>query len=342
MNNKMNYEDFKKEVMATMKDYLTEEYQDFDMKFQTIKKGSGTEYEALMIGPKDRKMSVIPALNMTEAFKNYENGMPFDEVMDKLADIRMNATLPDFNKEDMFDYDKIKDRIFPRLINTASNKEYLADKPHKEIEDLSIVYAVRISEDDQGFAEAVITDDLAQMWGVKPEEIHDKAMDNIAQRPPVFQNIESVIFGEREKLEIEDIEPEKYQMPFFILTNQQKTKGAVMAVNPKTMDRITAKFGDVYVIPSSVHETLIVPKDAVDDVSDLERMVRDVNANEVRPEDQLSNNVYEYDSETHTLKIAGSGQTQVTGNGDGSGGPDEEPEETQDPEEEQTGPQMAM
>jgi len=110
----------------------------------------------------------------------------------------------------------------------------------------------------------------------------------------------------------------------------------------KTMDRITAKFGDVYVIPSSVHETLIVPKDAVDDVSELERMVRDVNASEVRPEDQLSNNVYEYDSETHTLKIAGSGQTQVTGNGDGSSGSDEETEETQDPEEEQTGPQMAM
>lgn len=342
MNNKMNYEDFKKEVMATIKDHLTEEYQDFDMKFQTIRKGSGTEYEALMIGPKDRKMSVIPALNLTEAYKNYENGMPFDEVMDKLADIRMNAALPNFNKEDMFDYDKIKDRIFPRLINTATNKEYLADKPHKEIEDLSIVYAVRVSEDDQGFAEAVITNDLAEMWGAKTEEIHDKAMDNIAQRPPLFQNIESVLFGEREKLEIEDIEPENYHMPFFILTNQQKTKGAIMAVDPKTMDRITAKFGDVYVIPSSVHETLIVPKDAVDDVSELERMVRDVNASEVRPEDQLSNNVYEYDSETHTLKIAGSGQTQVTGNGDGSSGSDEEIEETQDPEEEQTGPQMAM
>ena len=342
MNNRMNYEDFKKIVMETIKDYLTEEYQDHEMKFQTIKKGSGNEYEALMIGPKDRKMSVIPALNMTEAFKNYQNGMEFEDVVDKLADIRMNATLPAFNKDDMFDYGKIKNRIIPRLINTAANEEYLMDKPHKDIEDLSIVYAVRISEDDQGFAEAVITDDLANMWGVKVEELHEKAMDNIAERPPVFQNIESVIFGEGEKLEIEDIEPEKYTMPFFILTNQQKTKGAVMAMSPKTMDRITAKFGDVYVIPSSVHETLIVPKDAVDDVHQLERMVREVNANEVSPEDQLSDNVYEYDSETHTLKIAGGGQTQITGNGDGSGGSGEENEETQDPEEEQTGPQMGM
>ena len=307
MKKTMNYEDFKKEVMANMKAYLSEEYKDYDMKFQMIKKGSGGEYEALMVGPKDRKMSVIPALNITEAFRKYEIGVPFDEVMEKLADIRMNASLPNFNKEDMFDYEKIKDRILPRLINTAANQEYLADKPHRDIEDLSLVYAVRISEDDQGFSEAVITNDLANMWEVSDQELHDKAMENIAERPPVFQNIESVLFG------------------------------AVMAVNPKTMDRIAAKFGDVYVIPSSVDETLIVPKSAVDDVQELAKIVRQVNDSEVRPEDQLSNNVYEYDSETHTLKIAGNGQTESA-----ASGPEDSDEEDQNLEETQDCQKLAM
>ena len=76
------------------------------------------------------------------------------------------------------------------------------------------------------------------------------------------------------------------------------------------MDRITAKLGEVYVIPSSVDETLIVPKRYVDDLEGLQKMVRDINASEVRPEDQLSNNIYEYDPKTHSLKIAGDGQTQ--------------------------------
>ena len=188
-------------------------------------------------------MSVTPALNLNEAFRKYENGMDFDEVLNDLADIRMNATLPNFNKDDLFDYEKIKDRIVPRLINTAANKEYLADKPHKNIEDLSIIYAVRITENSQGFSEAVITNDLANMWGVSAQELHERAMNYIAERPPVFQNIESVLFGNKENLEIEDVEPDNYNVPFFILTNQQKTKGAVQALNPKTMDRITAKFG---------------------------------------------------------------------------------------------------
>ena len=257
--------------------------------------------------------------------------MTFKEVMEKLADIRMNAHLPDFNKEDMFDYDKIKDRIFPRLINTQANADYLSDKPHREMEDLSLIYAVRVSEDAQGFAEAVITDGLAEMWDVTGDKLHEKAMDNIAARPPLFQNIESLLFGGQESLEIEEIEPSDYNLPFFVLTNQQKTKGAVMAVNPKTMDRITAKFGDVYVIPSSVDETLIVPKSAVEDVHELERIVRQVNSSYVRPEDQLSDNVYEYDKETHTLKIAGAEQTES-----------EDTEMTEGPDEAQNGPYMSM
>ncbi len=289
----MNYKEFRQKVFDNIKDHLSEEYQGYEMRFQDVRKGAGNEYEALMISPTDRKMSMVPALNLTNAFKEYENGMSFDEILDKLADIRMHSTLPNFNKEDIVDYDKIKDRIIPRLINTAANKDYLADKPHKNIEDLSIVYAVRVSEDSQGFADAVITKNLAEMWGVSAQEIHEKAMDNIAERPPVFQNIESVLFGEKENLEIEDVEPEEYTVPFFILTNEQNTKGAVMAINPKTMDRITAKLGEVYVIPSSVHETLIVPKTYIDDLEGLQKMVRDINASEVRPEDQLSNNIYE-------------------------------------------------
>ena len=306
----MNYKEFRQKVFDNIKDHLSEEYQGYEMRFQDVRKGAGNEYEALMISPKDRKMTMTPALNLTNAYKEYENGTPFDEILDKLATIRMHSTLPNFNKEDILDYNKIKDRIIPRLINTEANQDYLTDKPHKNIEDLSIVYAVRVSEDEQGFADAVITKDLAEMWGVSALDLHEKAMENISERPPVFQNIESVLFGEKEDLEIEDVEPEDYTVPYFVLTNQQKTKGAVMAINPKTMDRITAKLGDVYVIPSSVDETLIVPKRYVEDLEGLQRMVRQINANEVRPEDQLSNNIYEYDPRTHTLRIAGSSQTQ--------------------------------
>lgn len=306
----MNYNEFKKKVFDGIKDHLTDEYQDYDMRFQDIKKSNGRNYEALMIGPKNAHVSMVPALNISEAFSHYENGMAFEDVMNMLADTRMNSSLPEFNKEDMFDYDKIKVKIFPRLINTATNKEYLMDKPHRDMEDLSVIYAARFIEDEHGFAEAVITDDIAKMWGVDVNELNSRAMDNLSERQPFFKNIETMIFGQDEDLEIEDMNLDEYYTPFFVLTNQQKTKGAVMSINPKIMNRITAKLGEVYIVPSSVDETLIVPKDAISNVHELAALVAEINTKDLRPEDRLSDNIYEYDAKTHALKIAGNEQIQ--------------------------------
>ena len=103
-------------------------------------------------------------------------------------------------------------------------------------------------------------------------------------------------------------------LPLYMLTNRQKTKGAVMAMCSKVMDAITAKFGEVYVLPSSVDEVLIMPKSAVADhemdIQDLARMVQQVNVEAVRPEDRLSDNVYEYDPQTQSLKFACVGPQQ--------------------------------
>lgn len=77
----------------------------------------------------------------------------------------------------------------------------------------------------------------------------------------------------------------------------------------------------------SITETII----SLDDVHKLVEMVTQVNGQVVKPEDQLSNNVYEYDSETHSLKIAGNSQVE-----------DEAIDVVQNPDEGQNGPNMAM
>lgn len=302
----LTYEQFKKETALSIKNHLSEEYQDYNLKFQMIQK-SGYEYEALLIEPKEKKgPTAIPALNITNAFKEYLDGASFVDIMDKLADIRMNATIPTFNERDILDFDKIKDRIMPRLINTAYNEAYLEGKPHTDIEDLSIMYVVRINEGKTGFADAVINNDLLNSWSKTVQDLHNVAISNLAEQRPLFCNLASYMdfLSEINYIDIDDVDPDDYDMPFFILTNKQKTKGAIMAANPAIMDKITDKFGKLYIIPSSTEEVIIVPQAAVDDVHDLAKIVKQVNESEVRPEDQLSDNVYEYDIDSHSLKIA--------------------------------------
>ena len=62
--------------------------------------------------------------------------------------------------------------------------------------------------------------------------------------------------------------------------------------------------GDFFVLPSSVHEVLLIPDDGSMELSYLEQMVRDVNQQEVAPEERLSDNVFHYDSEAHIFENA--------------------------------------
>ena len=52
---------------------------------------------------------------------------------------------------------------------------------------------------------------------------------------------------------------------------------------------------------SSIHETLIIPKDAGMEFKELEQMVQEVNQTQVAPGERLSDHVYEYDAKEHEL-----------------------------------------
>ena len=88
----------------------------------------------------------------------------------------------------------------------------------------------------------------------------------------------------------------------FVLTNNQKLNGAAALLDEKMMEQIAERVGnDFYILPSSVHEVLIVPKEAGMDFKDLEAMVQEVNATQVAPQDKLSDHVYQYDNETREV-----------------------------------------
>jgi hypothetical protein len=88
----------------------------------------------------------------------------------------------------------------------------------------------------------------------------------------------------------------------YVLSNEDKLNGAAVLLNDKVMDDITEKLGqDYFILPSSVHEVLIVPKNDQMDLKTLESMVQDVNATQVAPEERLSDHVYAYDAKEHEL-----------------------------------------
>lgn len=90
----------------------------------------------------------------------------------------------------------------------------------------------------------------------------------------------------------------------YVLTNAEKMNGAAAILDSKTMEGISEKLGgDFVIIPSSIHEVIILPLNTAD-TDTLNGMVNDVNASEVAPLDVLSNHVYKYDATAKKVVIA--------------------------------------
>ena len=107
----------------------------------------------------------------------------------------------------------------------------------------------------------------------------------------------------------EEKEQTKYEMglsgpgedAMYVISNSDKTFGAAALLDSDAMDKIEEQIGEFYILPSSVHECILVPKKEDMDLATLENMVQEVNATQVSKEEKLSDHVYAYDSETKEI-----------------------------------------
>ena len=90
----------------------------------------------------------------------------------------------------------------------------------------------------------------------------------------------------------------------FVATVPDKIHGAGIIAYQDFMDQAAERVGgDFYILPSSIHEILIVPDNGQMDLAQLQDMVREVNATQVLPEEKLTDNVYHYDSQEKVFEL---------------------------------------
>lgn len=178
-----------------------------------------------------------------------------------------------------FDLSKVVPVVVPA--NTVEGK------PHRAFHDLAIAYRLKDGEDYT----TVITDDVP----VSEEELYTHAMENLEK--PMLKNLSDVL---------KEMDPDLPAMetPLWFGGNKEKCCGANCLLHKEFLEEVAAKLGGgYYILPSSIHEVLFVAMSEGFTPDTLREIVRDVNAQEVRPEDQLSDNVYVYDVNTHEMGI---------------------------------------
>ncbi len=307
----MNFEEFKENVVDNIKDYLPERFADADVTLQDVTKNNDRQLTGLLVRTEDS--NITPTIYLEDFFRQYENGTDMDSILSKIADIRVEHDAPEhLDAGKLMDLDEVRDHITCKLLNADMNKGYLSNKPHRLVEDFAVVYYVDLGGDSTGHMSAPITDHLLDSYGIDIPELDKIAMENLANSDIEFKTMREVLVEMMFPDGFDENDPRAAMLPpedeipsMYVLTNAEKMNGANSILDPKTMEDISEKVGgDFYILPSSLHEVIILPDSPDMDKDILEQMVRDINAGEVAPEDRLSDHVYMYDSVEKEIVLA--------------------------------------
>ena len=296
----MDFETFMNEAIKEMRD----RFPDFDISKQEVSKLQGESYTGMAVRPENSEIGAT--LNLQDFYKALGFGMFLEDVMDSIERSVVSAVrhMPHYDARVLEDYDRMKDALTVDLVPVAGNEEKLAQIPHKNVEDMALVYRFEEESSVYGSASILVTNEMLAVYDITADQLHEDAMKAAVQnRPAKLHNMNDVM---RDMMgDMSGLVPMNEPSPLWVATVEGGQNGAGVIQYPGFLDQAAeALGGDFYVLPSSVHEVLLVADDGSMEIGHLEEMVRSVNETEVSPAERLSNNVYHYDSKAHIFENA--------------------------------------
>ena len=301
----MDYKEFVDQVSEDLGSMLSEELQSANITARQVDKLQGESYYGISVQPEGSNIGVT--LNLQGAFARMQEGATYDEALGSVANAVEDGlgNRPNVKMAELMNYDAMKEKLMVQVVPTAANQEMLAGVPHVEQEDMSLVYRFVFDSNENGMASTLVTNQMLASYGISAEQLHADAMANAPEQfPAKVRSMQEVL------AEMMGIEPE--MMPgepagMYVATCNNGVNGAGCIFYPEFMDQAAEKLqGDFFILPSSVHEVILLPDNGEMSSKELENMVQEINATEVEPADRLSDSVYHYDSQERVFEKAAS------------------------------------
>lgn len=291
----MTFCQFIQVVEAKVKEEVQE---DFLVSVYKARKNNGVIRTGLMI--EEKGVNVSPTIYLEEYYEQYQRGNSLDYIASDIVRLYSRVRFQKSWKGDCLRrYEEVEEKIVFRLINRNANGEMLKTVPYVPYLDLAIVFYVLLEIDACGTASMLVQNIHLGLWEITKEELYEKAMLRTPELLPYdFRTMESVI----EEL-VEQYEPCK-KGEMYVLSNRIRSFGAATILYPGRLKRIAALLGEsYYVLPSSIHEVIIVPEREVPGVSVLNEMITEINEVHVDPEEVLADHAYYFDGTSGELLL---------------------------------------
>lgn len=279
-----------------------------EVEIANYQKNNGVTLCGIVI--KDMQSNIVPTIYLESFYEKYIHDEDMDYVVDNILDIYKESRVEGYRDMSFFcDFNKVKDKIAFKLINFNDNKEILKKVPYIKFLDLAKVYYVNVELEDFGAGTVLVHNTHMIEWGVSVEELEKHAVENTPKLSPL-QMIDLWDVAERLEEEISEelrdsVSEIRKENKSYIMTNQQKTFGATTMLYKDVIKNHAEKLQcDIYILPSSIHDLILIPADFDMNVEYMKYMVRDVNRTQVLREEVLSDSVYIYHRETDSISIA--------------------------------------
>ena len=255
---------------------------------------------------KEEGVNISPTIYVNNAYESFLWGESMDDIIAGIVNTYETGKAPQNISVEFFtDFDQVKDRLALRVINAEKNAEMLDNCPHFEFGDLAAIFQVMVDSNEFGKATITVKNEHMGMWGVDAQTLMDLARENMEEKQPVrIQSMMEMLTGMMGGEFPEDMmgmpEPAMY-----VMSNETRIDGAAAMIFTDKLQEFAEQHNtSFFILPSSIHEILLIPQNEDMDVKDLTDMVREVNDTQVSPEEVLSYNVYFYDKDKKQLMLA--------------------------------------
>lgn len=274
----MNYNEFQEKLKEELENRLPSEIHLYPV---TSTKNNNTKRNGLQFQRNTSEVDFNLYLDLW--YPVFLSGIPLSEIADTILTVYQKTTditLPDTKM--LSKYEALKGNIFCKLVNFQKNQSELQHIPYVPFLDLAIVFYVLLDFQGNTMKSMQIRNEHLHIWGINLQTLVSDAKENTERNMP----------AKLISLPYPADEPVQHKM--YVLTNLIKQYGAVCFLQDGILQQIGEKLqDDFFLLPSSVHEVMIV-KSFGQRIETLNEMIQSVNEAMVAPEDVLADHAYFY------------------------------------------------
>ena len=290
--NKEAYEQFVNEVTEALIAIAGSEYSVIPRK---ERRNNSVILDGILMQKENER--VAPNIYLNHYYEKYCSGESTEEIAEEILTLcrEKREEIIDLTGKLDFSSDYVSRHLYYRLIGKENNRELLSEVPHRSYLNLAIVYYWVVYEDGEQLGSIMMTRRQMESFGWTEEQLMHMAQENTPRLFPMMAKSMNEIVGE--------ILAKRDDLPMLVLSNEKGINGAACLMYPGVLQQMEeAMQGSFYVLPSSIHELIVIPDCGASAIR-LCEMVYCINRTQLQKEDVLSDTVYFYSEETKELQV---------------------------------------